>query len=131
MQFTTTLILLAAGATASPLGITLGGIGVNVASSSGLLAVNLASAKSSPTGAAATDAVVSPVTAAPTATVAAQPVMPSTFSAPVQGSGVLSLTNLPALPPVIDQTVSGVLGAVYGLSKSLTISLLYHYSPNC
>jgi len=44
--------------------------------------------------------------------------MPSTFSAPVQGTGLLSLKNLPALPPVLDKTVSGVLGAAYGLSMS-------------
>jgi hypothetical protein len=44
--------------------------------------------------------------------------MPSTFSAPVQGTGLLSLKNLPALPPVLDKTVSGVLGAAYGLGMS-------------
>jgi hypothetical protein len=43
--------------------------------------------------------------------------MPSTFSAPVQGSGILTLNNLPAMPPVIDKTLAGVLGAIYGLCK--------------
>ncbi|KAL1799416.1 hypothetical protein ACET3X_003453 [Alternaria dauci] len=111
MQFTT-LALLVASATASPLlGINLGGIGVNVATSSALLDVKLAAAKSSSVAAATK---TSSVIAVPTGT-SGQPTMPSSFTAPVQGSGVLSLTNLPALPPVIDRTLSGVLGAVYGL----------------
>ncbi|KAG9193614.1 hypothetical protein G6011_03649 [Alternaria panax] len=111
MQFTT-LAILVASATASPLlGVNLGGLSVNVASSSALLDVNLAAAKSSSTAAATKE---STITAVPTAT-ATQPTMPSSFSAPVQGSGVLSLTNLPAMPAVIDYTLSGALGAVYGL----------------
>lgn len=118
MQFTTTLVFFIAGATASPLGVSLGGLNVNVASSNGLLGVNLASAKSSSYIAAATKATIPTTTAAPTAAVATQPVMPSSFSAPVQGSGILSLNNLPAMPPVIDKTLSGALGVVYGLSMS-------------
>jgi hypothetical protein len=119
MQFTTTLALLVAGATASPLlGLNVGGLSVNVASSSALLDVKLTAAKSSSAAAAAAVAKTATVTAAPTATVAAQPVMPSSFSAPVQGSGILTLDNLPAMPAIIDKTLSGVLGAVYGLCRS-------------
>jgi hypothetical protein len=44
--------------------------------------------------------------------------MPSSFPDPVQGSGALTLKNLPALPPVLDKTVSGAIGIVYGLRKS-------------
>jgi hypothetical protein len=129
MQFTTTLALLVAGATASPLlGLTVGGLSVNVASSSALLDVNLAAAKSS-SAAAAAKATTATVTAAPTAIVAAQPVMPSSFSAPVQGSGVLTLENLPAMPAVIDKALSGVLGSVLGLCKSLPS--LTHISLSC
>ncbi|CBX94043.1 hypothetical protein LEMA_P037170.1 [Plenodomus lingam JN3] len=43
---------------------------------------------------------------------------PSSFAGPA-AKGVLSLTNLPALPPVLDQTMSGVLGAVYGLMSGI------------
>ncbi|KAL6706177.1 hypothetical protein ACN47E_006093 [Coniothyrium glycines] len=41
--------------------------------------------------------------------------LPSTFSAPVQGQGILSLNNLPAMPPVIDSTFAFVLGTAYAL----------------
>ncbi|KAH6860615.1 hypothetical protein BKA58DRAFT_448249 [Alternaria rosae] len=58
----------------------------------------------------------STITAAPTTAPSAAPTaLPSTFSAPVQGQGKLTLDNLPAMPAVIDNTFSGVLGAAYGL----------------
>lgn len=112
MQFTTPLFLLfVAGVTASPLlGVSVGGISVGVAGSSGLVNVNLATAK--PSSAVATS------TRTTTTTAAANPTMPSSFSAPVQGQGILTLDNLPAMPAVIDKSLSGVLGAVYGLSMS-------------
>lgn len=59
--------------------------------------------------------------------------MPSSFPDPVQGHGALSLTNLPALPPVLDKTVAGVVDAVVGLRKSLRVifaSLLLIYSTS-
>ncbi|KAH4912909.1 hypothetical protein HBI80_000380 [Parastagonospora nodorum] len=59
------------------------------------------------------------VTKAPEYTRTYATAFPSTFSAPVQGTGLLSLKNLPALPPVIDKTVSGVLGAAYGLMSGI------------
>lgn len=58
------------------------------------------------------------ITKAPEYTRTYATAFPSTFSAPIQGTGLLSLKNLPALPPVLDKTVSGVLGAAYGLSMS-------------
>ncbi|CAG5159213.1 uncharacterized protein ALTATR162_LOCUS5470 [Alternaria atra] len=115
MQLTTTLALLVAGATASPLlGLKLGGLGINVASSSALLAVNLGGAKPSSVMASTAS-----ITAVPTVVANANPTMPSTFSAPVQGSGILTLDNLPAMPPVIDKTLAGVLGSVLGLSSGI------------
>ncbi|KAI4714292.1 hypothetical protein J4E89_001742 [Alternaria sp. Ai002NY15] len=113
MQFTTTtLALLIASANASPLlGLKLGGINVGVATSSALLDVSVGSGS----GSAAKANTVSTITAAPTAASTGQPTMPSSFSAPVQGHGVLSLENLPAMPPVIDKVLSGVLGAAVGL----------------
>ena len=115
MQFTTTtLALLIASANASPLlGLKLGGINVGVATSSALLDVSVGSGS----GSAAKAATTSTITAAPTAASTGQPTMPSSFSAPVQGHGILSLENLPAMPPVIDKTLSGVLGTVVGLCK--------------
>jgi hypothetical protein len=62
----------------------------------------------------------SSVTMAPESTRTYATTFPSTFSAPVQGSGILSLKNLPAMPAVIDKTLSGALGAVYGLSMYST-----------
>ncbi|RYN94949.1 hypothetical protein AA0120_g4036 [Alternaria tenuissima] len=101
--------------TAAPLlGVNVGGsssplVGVKLSSST-LLAVVVGSGSTSTTAAA------SKITAAPTGTAAtASTALPSTFSAPVQGQGVLSLNNLPAMPGVIDKTFSGVLGAAYGL----------------
>ncbi|XP_014556276.1 hypothetical protein COCVIDRAFT_38146 [Bipolaris victoriae FI3] len=113
MQFTTPLFLLfVAGVTASPLlGVSVGGISVGVAGSSGLVNVNLATAK--PSSAVATS------TRTTTTTAAANPTMPSSFSAPVQGQGILTLDNLPAMPAVIDKSLSGVLGAVYGLMSGV------------
>jgi hypothetical protein len=116
MQFTTTLALLVASATASPLlGLNLGGIKVGVATSSALLDVKLGSGSSS-----AVKTSTATITAAPTAASTGHPTMPSSFSAPVQGHGILALDNLPALPAVIDKPLSGVLGAVYGLCKSIS-----------
>ncbi len=126
MQFTTTLALLIATATASPLlGLNVGGLNVNVASSSALLAVKVGSGTSS-TAKAST----ATITSVPTSTPVSQPVMPSTFSAPVQGSGVLSLENLPAMPAVIDKALSGALGAVIGLCKH-TAPLIFHLALAC
>lgn len=56
------------------------------------------------------------ITVAPTTTLANPTALPSTFSAPIQGHGKLTLDNLPALPDVLDKTFSGVLGTVYSLS---------------
>ncbi|KNG51976.1 p-type ATPase [Stemphylium lycopersici] len=98
--------------TAPLLGVNVGGsssplLGVKLSSST-LLAVDL--------GGGASSTKASTITAAPTSsTSGAPPALPSTFSAPVQGQGVLSLNNLPAMPGVIDKTFSGVLGAAYGL----------------
>ncbi|CAN9196775.1 unnamed protein product [Alternaria alternata] len=106
--------------TAAPLvGVNVGGsssplVGVKLSSST-LLAVVVGSGSTSTTAAAST------ITAAPTGTAAtASTALPSTFSAPVQGQGVLSLNNLPAMPAVIDKTFSGVLGAAYGLTGSIS-----------
>ncbi|CAN9345661.1 unnamed protein product [Alternaria alternata] len=97
------------------LGLKLGGVSVGVGTSSALLDVNLGAAKSSSVAVVAAAATkTSTITAVPTAT-NVNPTMPSSFSAPVQGSGILTLDNLPAMPAVIDKTLSGVLGAVYGL----------------
>lgn len=119
MQFTT-LALFVVSATASPLlGVKLGGVSVGVGTSSALLDVNLGAAKSSSVAVVAAAATkTSTITAVPTAT-NVNPTMPSSFSAPVQGSGILTLDNLPAMPAVIDKTLSGVLGAVYGLCRSI------------
>ncbi|KAI4944998.1 hypothetical protein J4E91_008343 [Alternaria rosae] len=116
MQFTTTtLALLIASANASPLlGLKLGGLNVGVATSSALLDVKVDSPNPS-----AVKSDVATITAAPTVTATGQPVMPSSFSAPVQGHGILALDNLPALPAVIDKPLSGVLGAVYGLLSGM------------
>jgi hypothetical protein len=43
--------------------------------------------------------------------------LPTSFPDPMQGHGALSLTNLPALPPVLDKTVADVVGAFTGLRK--------------
>ncbi|CAN9086268.1 hypothetical protein J4E82_008667 [Alternaria postmessia] len=122
MQFTT-LALFVASATASPLlGLKLGGVSVGVGTSSALLDVNLGAAKSSSVAVVAAAATkTSTITAVPTAT-NVNPTMPSSFSAPVQGSGILTLDNLPAMPAVIDKTLSGVLGAVYGLLSGVCSS---------
>ncbi|EUC46255.1 hypothetical protein COCMIDRAFT_93296 [Bipolaris oryzae ATCC 44560] len=106
MQFTTPLFLLVAGVAASPILINVGGLSVGVSSSSGLVSLNSATTKSS-------DVATSTKTTTTTATTV--PTMPSSFSAPVQGKGILTLDNLPAMPPVIDKSLSGVLGVVYGL----------------
>ncbi|KAH7094517.1 hypothetical protein FB567DRAFT_542956 [Paraphoma chrysanthemicola] len=114
--------------TAPLVGVNLGGsspplLGVNLGSST-LLAVNLNSktttAKSSSVTAttvkAASTTKLPTITSAPSPSTATYPTaLPSSFSAPVQGQGVLSLENLPALPAKIDKTFSGVLGTVYGL----------------
>jgi hypothetical protein len=75
------------------------------------------SAKSTSTAASSTPALVTSISVAPTSTLANPTGLPSTISAPVQGQGALSLNNLPAMPAVIDKTISSVLGSVYGLSK--------------
>ncbi|KAJ6278948.1 hypothetical protein J3E71DRAFT_319457 [Bipolaris maydis] len=107
MHFATPLFLLVASVTASPLlGINVGGLSVGVAVSSRLVDLSLATTSSS---------VVATPTKAPTTTGTSQLTMPSSFSAPVQGQGILTLDNLPALPAVIDKSLSGVLGSVYGL----------------
>ncbi|KAH9882175.1 hypothetical protein J1614_001347, partial [Plenodomus biglobosus] len=46
-------------------------------------------------------------------------VFPSSFPAPIQGQGLLTVHNLPALPPVLDQTFSGILGAFFALSSGI------------
>ncbi|KAG9186802.1 hypothetical protein G6011_09910 [Alternaria panax] len=100
--------------TAPLLGVNVGGsssplLGVQMSSST-LLAVAVGSGSTSAVTTAST------ITAAPTASATtASTALPSTFSSPVQGKGVLSLNNLPAMPAVIDKTFSGVLGAAYGL----------------
>ncbi|KNG45740.1 hypothetical protein TW65_07486 [Stemphylium lycopersici] len=109
---TSTFLAIASGmaATASPLlGLKVGNLNVGVANGNGLLNVNVASSSAAPAKAATTttSSVVAATNTYPTG-------LPA-FSAPVQGTGLLSLTNLPALPPVLDKTLSGVLGAVYGL----------------
>ncbi|KAI4695558.1 hypothetical protein J4E81_005883 [Alternaria sp. BMP 2799] len=96
-------------------------LGVNVGgSSSPLLGVKLSSATvlavDASLGGSSAKASTSTITAAPTAASGTAPTaLPSTFSAPVQGQGKLTLDNLPAMPGVIDKTFSGVLGAAYGL----------------
>lgn len=61
------------------------------------------------------------ITIAPSAASVTYPTaFPSSFSAPVQGQGKLALDNLPALPPVLDKTLVGVLGVVVGLGQSPT-----------
>lgn len=79
-----------------------------------VVAVNLGSLS---TAASSARVIMSTITAAPTSTNTQPTALPSTFTAPVQGQGKLSLDNLPALPAVIDKTFSGILGSVYGLSK--------------
>ncbi|KAH7084870.1 hypothetical protein BKA63DRAFT_484890 [Paraphoma chrysanthemicola] len=117
---TTPLIGVNLGGSSSPL------LGVNLGSSI-LLAVNLNSktstaksssvtAKVSSTVKATSTTKISTITPAPRSSTATYPTaLPSSFSAPVQGQGTLSLENLPALPAKIDKTFSGVLGTVYGL----------------
>ncbi|EMD87772.1 hypothetical protein COCHEDRAFT_1182669 [Bipolaris maydis C5] len=115
MHFTTPLFLLVASATASPLlGINIGGLSVGVAVSSRLIDLSLATTSSSVV-ATSTKATTTTPTKTPTTTGTSQLTMPSSFSAPVQGQGILTLDNLPALPAVIDKSLSGVLGSVYGL----------------
>ncbi|KAI4660220.1 uncharacterized protein J4E78_004920 [Alternaria triticimaculans] len=101
--------------TAPLLGVNVGGsssplLGVKVSSST-LLAVDVSLGASSVKASS-----VATITAAPTSAPAtASTALPSTFSAPVQGQGKLTLDNLPAMPGVIDKAFSGVLGAAYGL----------------
>ncbi|KAF5846369.1 hypothetical protein GGP41_003826 [Bipolaris sorokiniana] len=116
MQLITPFFLLIAGVTASPLiGINVGGLSVGVALSSPLINLSLETSKSSSAVATSTKGTTTTATTAPTITAASQPTMPSSFSAPVQGQGILTLDNLPAMPAVIDKSLSGVLGVVYGL----------------
>ncbi|KAI4947746.1 hypothetical protein J4E91_006569 [Alternaria rosae] len=106
--------------TAPLLGVNVGGsssplLGVKVSSST-LLAVDLSLGASSVKA-----STISTITAAPTTAPSAAPTaLPSTFSAPVQGQGKLTLDNLPAMPAVIDKTFSGVLGAAYGLTGTIS-----------
>ncbi|KAH3907182.1 hypothetical protein HBI56_183020 [Parastagonospora nodorum] len=89
-----------------------------VKASSGSVKVIAAASSSAPVKSASmvsSAKAVSTITVAPTTTLANPTALPSTFSAPVQGQGTLTLDNLPALPGVIDKTFSGVLGSVYGL----------------
>lgn len=90
-------------------------LGVAVGSST-LLAVGgtVATAKASST----TTTGVAATTVTSAASAAYTSLYPSSFAGPA-AKGVLSLTNLPALPPVLDQTMSGVLGAVYGLMSGI------------
>jgi hypothetical protein len=111
------------GGSSSPL------VGVRISSST-IVAINVGtSVKTSsvtikPTSMAASSVKVasSTITVAPTSTSANPTALPSTFSAPVQGQGKLTLDNLPAMPAVIDKSFSGVLGSVYGLSRFSLIS---------
>jgi hypothetical protein len=82
-------------------------------------AATLSPAKSSSITTASSIALVATSMVAATSTLANPTGLPTTFSAPVQGQGTLSLKNLPAMPVIIDKTFSSVLGSVYGLSKSL------------
>ncbi|KAI4907634.1 uncharacterized protein J4E92_011035 [Alternaria infectoria] len=106
--------------TAPLLGVNVGGsssplLGVKVSSST-LLAVDVSLGASS-----AKASSVATITAAPTSAPAtASTALPSTFSAPVQGQGKLTLDNLPAMPGVIDKAFSGVLGAAYGLTGTIS-----------
>jgi hypothetical protein len=109
------IILAVAGgitAIASPiLGVKLGGVTVDVSNGKGLLGVNVATSS-------APAAVAARTKTTPTGATTTFPTgLPATFSAPVQGVGILSLENLPALPAVLDKPLSGVLGSVYGLRK--------------
>ncbi|KAF1946451.1 hypothetical protein EJ02DRAFT_336033 [Clathrospora elynae] len=85
-----------------------------------------ATPKSSPVVAAPVSSVIAAsatvkatVTVAPSSSAASYPPLPSNFSAPAQGKGSLSLNNLPAMPPIIDKTFSGVLGLTYGLMSGV------------
>jgi hypothetical protein len=87
-------------------------IKVSAATSTAILAKTASMAVSS------AKVVANTITAAPSSTSADPTALPSTFSAPFQGQGKLTLDNLPAMPAAIDQTFAGVLGSVYGLSNS-------------